>query len=352
MKTSLYITDSSLSKGTGGGIVSYNESLALGNVSRLVGIISLNDINPAKWNLPRSPFLMDYIAAFLVHHLKVDIAHLYGGTFTQTVKHLKSNGAKIFVTIAAHNIELSREEHEKLGYGYPYVHMTDTFLWEMFSYYIKDADVVICPSKQSGEYLRQKLQLKNRIVIIPHGCDLPETVPPLPDKFDVAYVGQFAPDKGLIYLIKAWALLDFPEETLILAGDDGAKVLDTITSLNRGNWHLAGYVDDISEIYKKCSVYVQPSVTEGFGIPVLEAMAHGRPVIVSQGAGAHEIVEDGKEGFVVPIRNPEAIAEKILYFHDNPDEVKRMGRNARLKAEQYTWDKIRKIYEGLYVEGC
>ena len=74
------------------------------------------------------------------------------------------------------------------------------------------------------------------------------------------------------------------------------------------------HVDNVGKMYNSCSVYVQPSVTEGFGIPVLEAMAYARPVIVTEGAGVYELVDDGKEGFVVPIRNPDVIKEsrKIL----------------------------------------
>jgi glycosyltransferase involved in cell wall biosynthesis len=105
---------------------------------------------------------------------------------------------------------------------------------------------------------------------------------------------------------------------------------------------------DISvRTYDECSVYVQPSVTESFGIPVLEAMAHSRPVIVTNGAGVSELVEDGKEGFVVPIRSASAIAEKIQYFFENPQEIKRMGRNARAKAEKYTWARVENKYRNL-----
>jgi len=79
-------------------------------------------------------------------------------------------------------------------------------------------------------------------------------------------------------------------------------------------------------------------------------MAHGRPVIVAEGAGVHEIVEDGKEGFIVPIRDADSIAACIKQFRDSPEEVENMGANARRKAEQYTWEKIRKQYERLYLE--
>ena len=86
------------------------------------------------------------------------------------------------------------------------------------------------------------------------------------------------------------------------------------------------------------------SVTEGFGITALEAMAYGRPVIVTEWVGMADYIKNGEEGFVVPIRNPQAIYDKILYFNDNPLEVKRMGRNARMLAERLSWDFVRELY--------
>jgi len=63
-------------------------------------------------------------------------------------------------------------------------------------------------------------------------------------------------------------------------------------------------------------------------------------VIISDMVGAKEIIRDGKEGFVVPARDSWALAEKIRYFYDNPDEVKSMGREARRTAEKYTWERF------------
>jgi glycosyltransferase involved in cell wall biosynthesis len=349
MKTSAYITNADIGVGTGGGIVSLNESLALSNVTMLKASLSKTDIDPSLYHLANVPFLYDYLAWYKLLGEEVDIAHLYGGPFTQTVQHLKHCGTKVILTIAAHNIELSIEEHKKLGYEYPYVHITNPFLWEVYSRYIREADVVICPSKSSAEYLKQKLQPKGEVIVIPHGCYLPAKVEPIPEKFDVAYLGQFGPDKGLFHLIRAWSRLNFKEETLILSGDSGNKIANLLWYAE-GKYHFTGYVPNVSEIYNKCSVYVQPSVTEAFGIPVLEAMAHGRPVIVAEGAGVHEIVEDGKEGFIVPIRDADSIAACIKHFHDSPEEVESMGANARRKAEQYTWEKIRKMYEEVYLQ--
>jgi glycosyltransferase involved in cell wall biosynthesis len=71
-------------------------------------------------------------------------------------------------------------------------------------------------------------------------------------------------------------------------------------------------------------------------------------VIVTDRTGAVDMVTDGYDGFVVPIRDPRAIADKIQYFHDNPGEVARMGNNARETAEAYSWGKVEDAYAELF----
>ncbi|GAJ12465.1 unnamed protein product, partial [marine sediment metagenome] len=188
------------------------------------------------------------------------------------------------------------------------------------------------------------------VVVIPHGVTLPKQVKPIPEKFDCAYIGAVDPDKGLIYLINAWGMLNYPDSRLILAGGGTETLEPFIRQLNdKGQFLLLGRVPDVAEIYSACSVYIQPSPTEGFGIEVLEAMAHGRPVIVSEGAGASDLVEDSVTGFVVPIRDPAAIADRINWFRNNREKIPEMGQKARREARNFTWDKIRRQYARIFL---
>jgi glycosyltransferase involved in cell wall biosynthesis len=330
--------------GTGGGNVSHHQAKALAAETYLEKVLTETTIRSRFPPLPEAAyvFLYDYFAAHELKDYNVDLAFFNGSPFGATMRALKP--AKTIVDIPAHNIELSVEEFERQHGSYPFTHMVDPFLWSIYSQHVQKADVVLCPSKLSASYLSTKLSLKNRVVVIPHGCYLPkEKSIYYPADFSVAHVGTNGSDKGQIYLVHAWHKL---KQDLKFSG--------RLVMVGRGTryWVPFGvfsseYLDDISKVYNDCSVYVQPSVTEGFGIPVLEAMAHGRPVIVTEGAGSYELIEDGKEGFVVPIRQPEVIKEKIEYFYDNPDEVKRMGKNARVKAEKYSWEKIEEEYQKL-----
>ncbi|MDP2953214.1 MAG: glycosyltransferase family 4 protein, partial [Chloroflexota bacterium] len=185
-----------------------------------------------------------------------------------------------------------------------------------------------------------------QVKVVPHGCTLPEKVAPFPQQFTPAYLGQVGPDKGLIFLLQAWSGLSYANATLVLAGPGTEALGPWIQSVaGRGKFHLKGWVKEAREVYDGCSVYVQPSVCESFGIEVLEALAHGRPVIVSQGAGASELVEEGITGFVVPTRDPSALAEKIDWCRRNPDRLAEMGARGREKAAGYTWERVRAMYK-------
>ncbi|WP_423792416.1 glycosyltransferase [Methanocaldococcus indicus] len=73
---------------------------------------------------------------------------------------------------------------------------------------------------------------------------------------------------------------------------------------------------------------------------VAEAMATGLPVIVSNNVGIKDIIKDGKSGFIVPVMDTEILKERILYFYENRDEIKRMGKNSRKQIEKYSWERF------------
>jgi glycosyltransferase involved in cell wall biosynthesis len=342
---SVFVTSNSVQE-TEYGDVSYHEARALAAVTRLEKIVTETDI---KHKLPLLPstmhsFLQDYLTAHELRNNKVDLAFFNGSPFGVTMSVLKP--AKTIVAIPMHNMEVSREEFERQNgqESFPFEDLTDPFLWDIYSQHIKNADVVLCPSKLSATYISTKLTLNNRMAVIPHGCYLPEENQiTSSEDFCIAHVGANVTDKGQFYLARAWHKLT-----------KNLKFSGRLVMVGRGTelWtpfgvFSSGRVGNIGKLYCDCSVYVQPSVTESFGIPVLEAMAYARPVIVSKGDGACELVEEGKEGFVVPIGDPDAIKEKMEYFYDNPDEVRRMGKNARKKAEKYSWEVIENKYQSL-----
>ena len=300
---------------------------------------------------PDNPFLADYFMAEMARRAlaqgKLSLAHFYSGTCTATVSLLKAHGVPVTYTSPFHDRHLTMEEHFRQGFEYPFAHIRDNNLWAVFKRGLLEADLVIAPSRSSAACL--VAEGCQRVEIIPHGCVPPEQVPPLPAGFRVGYLGQAGPDKGLVYLVAAWGKLNWFGEPLVLAGPGTEHVGPMIGRVtNGGRFNLLGRVANPTELYASLAVYVAPSVCEAFGITVLEAMAHGRPVIVSEGAGASDLVTEGVDGFVVPRRNPDAIAERLAWFKANPHRIPLMGQRAREKALGYTWPLVRDRYQQVW----
>jgi glycosyltransferase involved in cell wall biosynthesis len=97
---------------------------------------------------------------------------------------------------------------------------------------------------------------------------------------------------------------------------------------------------------RSCDVLVLPSIAEGRALVQQEAMACGLPVIATRNAGAEDLLEDGTAGFLVPIRSPEAIAQKLELLAENRALLEQMGEAARGKARELSWaDYRRRIVE-------
>jgi len=285
------------------------------------------------------------------HH----IAHFNGNPWGRTLRSLRyfNPDIKAVSAVPAHNLERSIEEHHLYGIPYEqlYPENVEPDLWKKLTLHIVESDLVMYPSKMSRDYLVKKLRLKNKSAVIPHGVNLPERVPPPPEKFSVGYIGATGPDKGLRYLTEAWSELNYDDAELTFYGAASEGANYWIQNYSKGGkFVLHGYYVDLKDIMSGISIGVFPSVTEGFGLSILECLAWGRPVVTTEGAGASELITDGVEGFVVPIRDSGAIAEKIKWFRDNPDEVKVMGENGRKLAEKYTWNHIEDMMHDAYWE--
>ncbi len=158
--------------------------------------------------------------------------------------------------------------------------------------------------------------------------------------FRIAFLGQITQRKGLSYLIDGFARAGLSDAELVLIG---APVGTTRAWIDKpGVRHvppMARFM--LPETLRTCHVIALPSLVEGFPISVLEGMACGLPPIISENLG-RDFIEDGVDGFVVPIRDPDAIAERLRTLHADTAGRRRMALAARAKAEQFTRARYRR----------
>lgn len=337
----LYLTaDKIVPEGHGGGSVTFNESEALktlGTCEVWDRDVLIGGSDPWKW---------DEVA---LNKIKASndlprLCHIYSGTFSQTVRYLRSLGTKVVITCAAHRVSDSKKAHEDLGIPYNYPHLTDPEQWKKYSAGYREADILVVPSTHSETVVKEQ-GCTNKIEVIPHGGIIPHSTKPIPKSFVVGYLGSFGADKGVKYLLQAWKKLNYKDGLLVLAGKDSTSDWGNylINTYGGGNIHVAGWQDKINDFYDKISLYCQSSCTEGFGLEVLEAHAHARCAICSDHAGAVDLVHDSCK---FEASSVDAIVHKIE--ESRKWDLQARGSLVREQAFNYSWDKVKKKYIKLW----
>ena len=184
------------------------------------------------------------------------------------------------------------------------------------------ADAITVPS----EFVRRSFLAEGvpeaKIHKIPYGVDLSRFrpgAPPEPGAFEVLFVGGLSARKGLPYLFSAFAALKHPNKRLTLAGmptADFAVLKPLAPEGARFLSHVRG--DDLTALMSSSHTLVLPSVEDGFGLVMAEAMACGCPVIASGNTGASDLYTDGVEGFITPPRDVEALTGRLQALADDP----------------------------------
>jgi len=222
---------------------------------------------------------------------------------------------------------------------------------------LKEADAIIVQTKNTQKLVKSIIPSKS-VTIIPPAVDTNtfKIIDSPTDKLEILSVGNLLPQKGTEYLIRAipYVKKDFQDIVLRIVGtgpyEQYLRKLSISLNLSH-NVVFEGYVtrEKLVKLYNKATVFCSPSLVEPFGVVMLEAMACGKPIVATKTEGATEIIQNGKEGFLVDIGNPKSIADALLTLLHNHDLTKSMGRNAREKClKKYSWSVVAKIYSRVY----
>ncbi|MFV1977428.1 MAG: glycosyltransferase family 4 protein [Candidatus Scalindua sp.] len=303
----------------------------------------------------RFPAVMNYLCnpQYLIHEVfdkcashcytESDICIAFAGFGLHTIKKAKEMGAiTVIERGSAHMLyqtQILTEEHEKYGlkFQHPSAKLIDMSLEEY-----EEADYISIPSLFAKRTFLERGIPEEKLIHVPYGVHLDEFRQAQKEDniFRIVYAGGMTIQKGVHYLLQAYAELRLPGSELLLVGGMTEEI-KLFFKKYRGNYRWVPHVSqkELYKYYSQASVFVLNSIQDGFGMVMPQAMACGLPVVCTKNTGGEDIIKDGKEGFIIPIRDVEALKEKILYLYENSEISNEMGQLAKERVSKgFTWD--------------
>jgi glycosyltransferase involved in cell wall biosynthesis len=217
------------------------------------------------------------------------------------------------------------------------------------------SDLIIAVSAFTANQVEDLLGVeRSRIRVIGHGADL-QALSAAPREPIVLSVGVLQKRKNTLRLIQAFERMPAPWRLALAGAPSGygaAEIRDYVArSPARERIEVLGYVsaERLADLYQRASIFAFPSIDEGFGIPVLEAMAHGVPVLTSGAAALREVAGDA--ALVVDALRTEEIADGLMRLADDAELRETLSRKGRARAAEFPWqravDATHRVYEEL-----
>lgn len=277
--------------------------------------------------LPRSLQRADTVAYDELVALRMEEFDIFWGMASgalESGRAAQAMGARFLLDRACPHVDAQqatvRMESESLGV--PYTPEPAWFRDRQLAEYA-EADLILVPSEYSRRSFSPDLQAKISVAPLFGRIDVPfqepsslTTLPGTPDTgrpFTFGMVGGQPLRKGFLYLLQAWERLRLPDSRLLLRTDAALSRFPALARLleRLPNVEIVRYRDNMSDYYRRCDAFVFPTVDDGFGMALLEAMAHGLPAITTNHCGAAELFTPERDLLVVPPQNSEALADAM-----------------------------------------
>jgi len=204
----------------------------------------------------------------------------------------------------------------------------------------EEADIILVPSTYSRATFSQALQSKTLVaplfgrVPMPQVMISPEKTSMTSNQTSASFifgtVGGQPLRKGFLYLLQAWKHLQLPNAQLLLRTDaplDRSPVLRELLH-DLPNVEIVRYVENMSDFYRRCDAFVFPTIDDGFGMALLEAMAHGLPAITTTHCGAAELFTPDKDVIVVPAQDAEELGAAMQRLYSSCETRAHLRSNA------------------------
>jgi glycosyltransferase involved in cell wall biosynthesis len=217
------------------------------------------------------------------------------------------------------------------------------------------ADLIIAVSAYTASVITDVLGVDpSRIRVVPHGVDPPPARPPASRKALILHTGAIQKRKNCTRLVRAFETLP-PPWRMVFAGASGYAAEETFAAIAaspaRDRIEVRGYVshEDLAQLYSEASIFAFPSLDEGFGIPILEAMAWGVPVLTSNRSSLPEVAGDA--ALLVDPLDEDAIAAGLRRLSEDTSVRETLLRRGYQRAANFTWnaavEKTWAVYEEL-----
>jgi glycosyltransferase involved in cell wall biosynthesis len=215
------------------------------------------------------------------------------------------------------------------------------------------ANAITVPSAVAKRSFLQMGIAPDKVHVIPYGVRLDHftrTEEPSQNSFEVLFAGQVSLRKGIPYLLQAFARLKHSNKRLTIAGAIQDDIRALLSTLPADNVVFTGSLPQ-SQLAKKMSashLLVLPSIEEGLALVQGQAMACGCPVLATTATGAEDLFTDGEQGFIVPDRDVDALAQRMQQIADNPTLQRRLSEAALFRVKNLGgWDQYGEAWDRL-----
>lgn len=274
------------------------------------------------------------------HVVAADVVHAVAGIGREYRLAAKSRFGALTVcdsgtTHARFHETLLNAEH--LRWGVPPVAWDQKRLASIEAEY-DESDLIVTPSRFAYDSFVARGIPESRLAMVPYGVDTDvyKPVPKRDEVFRILFVGALSIRKGLPHLLEAVAGLKWRDAELVLRGGDTPESAELLRGY-RGSIPLVRVGpqprERLKNLYSGASVLVLPSIEDGFGLVIGQALACGTPVVATTHSGGPDVIEDARNGFIVPPRDSGAIREALTRLREDPSSLAAMRVEARHRVE-------------------
>lgn len=284
----------------------------------------------------------------IVKEIQPDIIHISHGFFAPVVIKI-FNIRKIPIIWTIHNVPpaehiFQKFKNKRVNSIFRHIYFEIASAFSSFCFRFYHYDKVICVSQSTADKVLSRGVPNDKISIIPNGISIPNNsileniLPNETGNFIILTVAGIIEHKGQLEVVKGipQILKDYPDTRFIFVGPIRSPtylnlIISTAESLGvRNHIQITGEVTEelLQQFYDRCDVYLQPSYQEGFCITIMEAMAHGKPVIGTAVGAIPELIKEDR-GILLTSPNPKSISEALIFLLSNESKREEYGENGK-----------------------